>query len=195
MRTVNHFVNECTNLNCLPSFLLHRSFLEVRVPLIHLALIISTLEIALANIPRDVLVLLDVADVHQCNKVDFSYLLFFMCLLYDLLSFLLHCRLCICNQHCLDWKIFYSYFSVSRGMRLCQSLVNHAWLSIPEVRWSEPHSEFILLSSQVHTWEYVVLPRFLGVTWRILSHRYAVPHDETPCAYFHLQRESSEELS
>ena len=39
----------------------------------------STLEISLANILRDVLVLLDVADVHQCNKVDFPYLLF----LYD----------------------------------------------------------------------------------------------------------------
>ena len=38
--------------------------------------IISTLENALANILRDVLVLLDVADVHQCNKVDFPYLLF-----------------------------------------------------------------------------------------------------------------------
>ena len=38
--------------------------------------IISNLENALANILRDVLVLLDVADVHQCNKVDFPYLLF-----------------------------------------------------------------------------------------------------------------------
>ena len=38
--------------------------------------IISTLEIALANIHRDVLVLLEVADVHQCSKVDFRYLLF-----------------------------------------------------------------------------------------------------------------------
>ena len=34
----------------------------------------STLEIALANIHRDVLGLLDVADVHQCNKVDFPCL-------------------------------------------------------------------------------------------------------------------------
>ena len=38
----------------------------------HLCLIISTLEMAFANISRDVLVLLDVADVHQCSKVDFT---------------------------------------------------------------------------------------------------------------------------
>ena len=55
--TVNHFVDDCPNLNFLPSFLLHRSSLEVRVQLFHLSLIISTLEIALANILRDVLVL------------------------------------------------------------------------------------------------------------------------------------------
>ena len=36
----------------------------------------SALEIALANILRDVLVLLDVADVHQCSKVDFPYFCF-----------------------------------------------------------------------------------------------------------------------
>ena len=54
MTTVNRFVNDCTNLNFL----------------------ISTLEIALANIPRDVLVLLSVADVHECSKVDFPYLIF-----------------------------------------------------------------------------------------------------------------------
>ena len=115
---------------------------------------------------RDALVLYDVADVHQCNKVDFPYLLF-MCLLYDHLSFLFLCRLCIWNQHCFGWKIFYSLFSVSGGMRLwetdLQSLLNHTQLSIPEVRWSEPHSEFVLLSSQVLTWEYLVLTRFWGL--------------------------------
>ena len=159
MRTVNHFVNECTYLNFLPLFLLHRSSLEVRVPLIHLALIISTLEIALANIHSGCTRTFWCSGCPSMQQSGLSLSFVFMCLLYDLLSFLLHCRLCICNQHCLGWKIFYSYFSVSRGMRLCQSLVNHAWLSIPEVRWSEPHSEFILLSSQVHTWEYLVLPQ------------------------------------
>ena len=48
----------------------------------------STLEIALANILGDVPVLLDVADVHQCSKVV-------LCLLYDFVSFLFHCRLFI----------------------------------------------------------------------------------------------------
>ena len=37
---------------------------------------ISTLETFLWNILQDVLVLLEEADVHQCNKVDFPYLLF-----------------------------------------------------------------------------------------------------------------------
>ena len=32
--TVNHFVNDCTNLNFLPLFLFHRSSLEVPVPLL-----------------------------------------------------------------------------------------------------------------------------------------------------------------
>ena len=43
---------------------------------LNVLVLMSTLEIALVNILRDVLVLLDVADVHQCNKVDFPYLLF-----------------------------------------------------------------------------------------------------------------------
>ena len=88
----------------------------------------STLDIALANIFPDVLVLLNVADVHQCNKVDFPYLLclcaFFLTSFHSFsiagLDF---------GQHCSEWKIFYSYFSVSRGMRLwetdLQSLLNH----------------------------------------------------------------------
>ena len=75
VKTLNHFVNECPTCNFLPSFLLHRSSLEVRVQLFHLGLIISTLEIALANIFRDVPVLLDEADVHQCNKINFPCLL------------------------------------------------------------------------------------------------------------------------
>ena len=85
-------LKKCPNFNFLPSFLLHRSSLEVRVQLFHLGLIISTLDIGLANILwdvlvlmstldiapanilRDALVLLNVADVHQCNKVDLTRL-------------------------------------------------------------------------------------------------------------------------
>ena len=76
MTNVIHFVNDCNNLNFLSLFLLHRSSLEVRSQLLHLDLIISTLEIALTTFHQDVLVLLDVTDVHQCNKVEFPYLLF-----------------------------------------------------------------------------------------------------------------------
>ena len=83
--TVNHFVNDCPNLKFLPSFLLHGSHRDV---------------LALTNILRDVLVLLDVADVLQCNEVDFPSLLY-LCLLYDILSFLFHFWLFIWNQHCL----------------------------------------------------------------------------------------------
>ena len=74
--------------------------------LFHLGFIISTLEIALANVPRDVLALLNVADVHQCNKVDFPCLLF-------LCAFPLHME-----SSLLEMKDFFSHFSVSRGMRL-----------------------------------------------------------------------------
>ena len=59
----------------------------------------STLEIALSNIHQDVLVLLNVADVHQCSKVDFPCC--FVCLLYGLLSFHIHSCLRIWNFHCL----------------------------------------------------------------------------------------------
>ena len=54
---------------------------------------------------------------------------FVVCLLYDLLSFLFHSRRFIWNQHYVGWKIFCSYFSVSRDMRLwetdLESLLNH----------------------------------------------------------------------
>ena len=114
MTTVNPFVNDCPNVNFLPLFLLHRSSLELCVSLLHLGLIISTLKIALANILRDVLVLLDVANVHQCSKVDVPYLgVLCVCFLDTLLSFPFHCRFIIWNQLFVGWKIFYSYFSVS----------------------------------------------------------------------------------
>ena len=94
MTTVDRFVNDCTHVKFLHSFLLHRSSLEIRVQLLHLGLMISTLEIALANVLRDVLVLMstsdivlenflgnvlvlaNVADVHQPSKMDFPHLLF-----------------------------------------------------------------------------------------------------------------------
>ena len=146
MTTVNYFVNDCPNLNSLPLFLPYRSSLGVRVQLLHLSLIISTLEIALANIPwdvlvlmstleivlpnilRDVFVLLNVAAVRQCNKVDFPYI-FVLCAFFKT-CFHSFCIVAFSSGiNFLVWKICYSYFSVSRSMRLwetdLQSLLNH----------------------------------------------------------------------
>ena len=49
----------------------------------------------------------------------------------------------------------------------------------PETRWAEQHPEFVLLCSQVHTWEYLVLTRLLRVTRRIFvpQIRYATRRD------------------
>ena len=54
------------------------STLEIALANNHLDVLVlmSTLEIVLVNILRDVLVLFDVADIHQCSKVDFPCLLF-----------------------------------------------------------------------------------------------------------------------
>ena len=62
----------------------------------------STLEIVLLTFTRMYSCFLDVADVHQSSKVDFVL----MCLLYDLLSFIFHCRIFIWNQHCLGERPF-----------------------------------------------------------------------------------------
>ena len=166
MRTVNHFVNECTNLNCLPSFLLHRSFLEVRVPLIHLALIISTLEIALANIHWDVLVLFDVADVHQCNKVDFPYLLF-LCAFF-MTSFHSFSIVAFASAINIAW-VERSFIHTSRFPEACVSA---------RVLWAMRDSRFPKFADQNHIRSsYFFLPRFTlerisysRVTCRILSH-------------------------
>ena len=62
--------------------------------------VISTLEIALANIHPDVLVLLDVADVHQCSKADFPFCCF-VCLFHDFFTFLFHC--CLASRINIAW--------------------------------------------------------------------------------------------
>ena len=63
--------------------------------------LMSTLEIALANILQDALVLLNVADVQSMQQSGTFLTFVFVCLLYDILSFLFHCRLFIWNQFCL----------------------------------------------------------------------------------------------
>ena len=107
----------------------------------------STLEIALSNIHRDVLVVCPHLRMlfrtftgiysyfwmwrMSINAAKWTFLIFCFCVpsFCDLFSFLFHCRLCIWNQHCLGWKIFCLCFSVSRSMRLretdLQSLLNH----------------------------------------------------------------------
>ena len=169
-RIVNRFVNDCTNLHFLPLFLLHRSSLEARVPLILLGLIISTLEIALANILRDVLVLMDVADVHQCNKVDFPYLLF-LCAFFVLglkdLSFIL------------------------------LGFPKHASLRDRSPESSEPHVTLDSLSSLTRTTFGVHTSFFpsshLKVSrtprvFRVLLEEFVSQRDETTRPCFHIQR-------
>ena len=87
--------------------------------------------------------------------------------LYDLLWFLVHCCLCIWNQHCLGWRIFCTYsrfpetsVSERQTSRIFWTIRNSRF---SETLWAEQHPEFVLLASQVHTWEYFVLPGFFGL--------------------------------
>ena len=164
--------------------------LEIRVQLFHLGLIISTLEIALANSPRDVLVLLNVADVHQCSKVDFPYLLFL-------------CALFMTSFHSFSIVAFASGINIPWDENLLFILLGfprHASLRDRSPESSEPY--VILVSSKFAEQNnirssYLFLPRFTlesilhshrfwGLLEEFLSHRYAVPRDETTCACFHL---------
>ena len=150
MTTVNHFVHDCTNLN----FMI--STLEIALANIHrdVLVLMSTLEIDLANILRDVLVLLDVADVHQCSKVDFPYLLFL-------------CAFFMTSFHSFSIVAFASGSNIAWNERsfLFELLgfPRHASLRDRYPESSEPHVTLdsqsslirttfgVLLSSQVHT--------------------------------------------
>ena len=159
----------------------------------------STLEIALANNGRDVLVLLEVADVHQCNKVDFPYLL---CM----------CAFFMTSFHSFSIVAFASGINIAWVERsfVCASWFPEACLSereISRIFWTIRNSRFPMFadhndirSSYFFLTKFplesiLYSPDFLRFTWRILSHKYAVPRDETTCAYFHLQRKEGEELS
>ena len=106
----------------------------------------STLEIALANILRDVLVLLDVADVHQCSKVDFPYPLF----------------LCVPSL----WPPFTSGINIAWGERsfIHTSRFPEAYVSerqITRVFWTIRNSRFPKLADQNHIRSsYFFLPKF-----------------------------------
>ena len=85
---------------------------------------------------------------------------------------------------------------ISETLLLCPSRSCIFWTTFrkyslfPEACWTEQHLEFVLLSSKVHTWEYLVLPGLFRVSRRILSPRCAVSRDETTCFCFHRWRTS-----
>ena len=62
-----------------------------------------------------------------------------------------------------------SWIHTSRFPEACvsekppESSEPYVTLDSSKFRWTEPHSEFILLSSQVHTWEYLVFSRIFRV--------------------------------
>ena len=142
MTTVNHFVNDCPNLNCLPLFLLHRSPLEF----VYSSLMVYWLRMFFTihvSCFRWIFHTWDCSCEHSlgctrtfecgwCPSMQQSGLSlpFVFCvppLWPPFIPFPL--SLCIWNQHCLGWKIFCLCFSVSQGMRLwetdLQSLLNH----------------------------------------------------------------------
>ena len=183
--TVNHFVNDCTN--SVFSVFVPASSITSFVKFVYSFCIwvISTLEIALANIPRDVLVLLDLVDVHQCNKVAFPYLFVLMpslwlpCISFSIVAFSV-------------W-IERSFVHASRFPEACVSE-----REISRVIWTIHNSRFPKFADQNNirrsysflpkfTLESIsYFPEFLTVTWSILSHIFAVSRDETTCACFHL---------
>ena len=168
MTTVNHFVNDCHNLKAVPSFLLHRYCVEVRVQFSHLGLIISTLEIALANIHRNVLVPLGCGGCPsmQQSGLSLSFVFYVPSLWPPCIPFFI----VACSSGINIALNGRSFISASRFPEACFSerQISRVFWTIRhsrflEVRWTEQHSEFILLSSQVVTWESLVLPGFLSL--------------------------------
>ena len=167
MTTVNHFVDGCPNLNFLPSFLLHRSSLEVRAQLFHLGLIISTLEIALATIHPDVLVLFECGECPSMQQSGLPLPLgFFVPSLWP--PFIpfplspLHLESTLLGLKDISFVLlgFPRHASLRESSRIFWTIRNSRFL---EVRRTEQHSELIRLSSHVLTWEYLVLSRIFRV--------------------------------
>ena len=145
------------------------------------------------NIHQDVLVLLGVVDVHQCNKVNFPYLLFLCAFLW--LPFI-------------PFPLSPTLLGMKDLLFILLGFPRYASMRDRSPESSEPHVTLDSRSSLIRTTFGVHAsffpgshlrvsrtPQIFKVTWRILSHRYAVPRDETTCACFHFQRELSEELS
>ena len=174
VRTVNHCVNDCTHLN----------------------FIISTLDIVLANIHRDVLVLLSKLEIdcscdHSrvcsctlrcggCRSMQQSGLS---------LPFVFVCAFFMTFSHPFSIVAFTSGINIAWDERsfVCASRFPEACVSerqISRVIWTIPNSRFPKFADQNHIRSsYFLLPRFtlesisyspdlFRVTWRILSHRY-----------------------
>ena len=207
MTTVNHFVNDCPNLKFLPLFPLRRSSLEVRVQILHLGLKnVYTWACSCEHFPGCTRTFWcgECPSMHQ-SGLSFPFVLPSLWPPF----FLFHCRLFIWNQHCLRWKTFFWYFSVSRGMRLwktdLQKCPNHSWLSVSQ------HPYFIYVyTSRIRVYTRNSLRRSTSAvctsffpgshlsvsrtlqgfrdTRRILSRRDATSLDEIACASFAPQK-------
>ena len=134
--------------------------------------IISSLEIALSNIPGERTCTFELADVHQCSKVDFP------------------CRCFVClfitSFHSLSTAAFASGINIAWcEISFACTLGFRRQASLRE-RFPESSEPFVTLCSLM----------CIFFTRRILSHRYAVSRNETTCASFHLEnKKSGEELS
>ena len=130
----------------------------------------SSLEIALSNIHQDVHVLLNWRMSIRCNKVDFPCCCF-VCLF-------------ITSFHSLSTAASASGINIAWGERsfahtlgfpkqtslrdrspeLSEPFVTlGSFVCTHKIRWAEQYPKLILLSSTVHTWEYLVLPKFSGL--------------------------------
>ena len=124
--TVNHFVEDCPNLN-----------------------LISTLGLLLRCTRT-----FECGGCPSMQQSGLSSPFVFVCLLYDLLSFLFHCRLCIWNQYCLKWKVF---------LFVLLGFPRHACLRDRSPESSEPHvtldSSKFAEQNNIRS-SYFFLPRF-----------------------------------
>ena len=194
MITVNHFVNDCPNFKFLPLFPLRRSSLEVRVQILHLGLKnVYTWACSCEHFPGCTRTFWcgECPSMHQ-SGLSFPFVLPSLWPPF----FLFHCRLFIWNQHCLRWKTFFWYFSVSRGMRLWKTdLSQHPYfICVYTSRIRVYTRDSLSRSSGVCTsffpGSHLSVSRTLQglrVTRRVLSHRYATSLDETACASLHLR--------
>ena len=126
------------------------------------------------------------------NATKWTFLAFyFVCLLYDLLSFFFTVAL----------HLESTLLGVKDILFMLLGFPRHASLRDRSPASSEPYVTLDSRSSLNRTTFGVRTPFFPGshlrvsrtpwtfrVTRRILSHRYAVPRDETTCACFHLQK-------